>query len=82
MLVYFIKSGLEAVTWVCGRITFLSRECEPVVLLFTLWLISFWQPALAPLLSAVFGFSSLKQSEIPPDIFQGFNIPQWEVFPS
>lgn len=34
--VYLIKSGLEAVTWVCGRIASLPKECEPVVLLFTL----------------------------------------------
>lgn len=82
MSVYLIKSGLESGTWVCGGNTFLSGECEPVVLLFTLWLISFWQAALAPLLSSLFVFFPLKDDEMPPDIFQGFSIPQWKMFPS
>lgn len=73
MSVYLIKSGVEAGTRVCGGNTFLSRECEPVVLLFTLRLISFWQAALAPLLSSLFVFFPLKDGEMPPDIFQGFH---------
>lgn len=63
--VYLIKSGLEAVTRVCSGIASLSRECEPVVLLFTLSLISFWQPVLA---------FFPQESDMAPDIAAPFGV--------